>query len=139
MAISYSKKLTNLLGKHMDTKCIISMVFPEFNLGQNLICERITHDKTWMTVSTSQVNQTSFGQQNNMATIWKCVSINLKSEIEILLSLVSQVYTKLVNFHKYFEDLLYCDNYDAKFSTCGLTVSRLQLALSQAASISQSK
>ena len=84
----------------MDTKCIISMVFPEFNLGQNLICERITHDKTWMTVSTSQVNQTSFGQQNNMATIWKCVSINLQSEIEILLSLVSQVYTKLVNFHK---------------------------------------
>merc|ERR1712042_431828 len=68
----------------MDTKFVLlwsSMFLPEFNLCKDLIRERVTHYETWMTMSTTQVHETTFCQQNDVFTVGHLVPIDLWFDI----------------------------------------------------------
>lgn len=66
-----------LFGKEMHTQFVLTLLGPQFNLSQDLVGEGVTHHKTWMAVGTSQIDQTTLGQQDNMATILQCIPVNL--------------------------------------------------------------
>ena len=40
----------------MYTKFVLAGFCPQFNLGKDLVSERVTHDKAGMTMSTSKIN-----------------------------------------------------------------------------------
>lgn len=66
-----------LFGKEMHSQFVLTLLGPQFNLSQDLVGEGVTHHKTWMAVSTSQIDKTTLGQQDNMATILQCIPVNL--------------------------------------------------------------
>ncbi|RNA36945.1 Signal peptidase I [Brachionus plicatilis] len=51
---------------------------PQLDLGQNLIGERIAHDKARVTMGTSQIDQSALGQNDHVATILQLVSVHLR-------------------------------------------------------------
>ena len=54
------------------------MSSPQFNLSQNLVGERVAHDKTGMASGTSKVHKASLCQQNDVPPIRELVTVNLK-------------------------------------------------------------
>lgn len=60
---------THLLRQEVHTQRVLAGVFPQLNLGQHLVGERVAHDKTGMTHGTSQVHQSALGQDNEVTSI----------------------------------------------------------------------
>lgn len=61
----------------MNSQFVLTLLGPQFNLSQDLVGEGVAHHKTWMAMSTSQIDKTTLGQQDNMATILQCIPVNL--------------------------------------------------------------
>ena len=65
----------------MYTNGVFLGIGPEVNLGKDLICEWITHNEARMAHGTAKVYQASLGKQDNVATSWQLVSIDLESSV----------------------------------------------------------
>lgn len=81
-AATKSKKY--LFGKEMYSQFVLTLLGPQFNLSQDLVGEGVTHHKTWMAVSTSQIDKATLGQQDNMPTILQCIPVNLWIKLKSL-------------------------------------------------------
>src|SRR3989338_8518691 len=71
--------LIKLLGETVNSD--LMRVLPEFDLGQGLIGKRIAHDKRGMSGGAAQVNQSTFGQDNDGMTVRKTIFINLRLDV----------------------------------------------------------
>ena len=70
--------MTYLFGEHVNTNWIFLSLCPEFNLSQDLVGERVAHDKRRMSHGTAKVYKTSFSKEDDMATIGKFKAVNLR-------------------------------------------------------------
>lgn len=69
--------LSHLLWQHVNAQLVLGGFGPQLNLRQNLVGERVAHDKAGVTVSAAQVDQTTFSQHDQVAPILQSVAINL--------------------------------------------------------------
>jgi len=77
-----SDLLVKFLGKHVDTERELLRSGPEGNLGEDLVGERTGHDERWVASGASEVDQTTFGKQDDMATVGHGVTIDLRLNID---------------------------------------------------------
>jgi hypothetical protein len=70
-----------LLGKNVNTNGPLLGFGPESNLGQNLVGERVGHDERRMTSGTTQVNETTFSEEDDVTTALHGETINLRLDV----------------------------------------------------------
>jgi len=71
--------LVKLLGQRVDANLIV--VAPNRDLCKGLICEAVGHHKAGMTSSTSKIDQTTLGEEDNGVTVRKGIAINLRLDV----------------------------------------------------------
>ena len=78
--------LIQFLGKHIDLVLVGSAItfLPEFNLGENLVRERVGHDKRGVSSCTSEIQKSSFSKNKDAMTIWENPSVQLVLDIDLL-------------------------------------------------------
>lgn len=64
--VSTSDLLIQSLGQNVDAKRELLRGRPEGDLSENLVGEGAGHDERWMSGSASEVDETTFGKENNM-------------------------------------------------------------------------
>lgn len=69
------------LGKNAKLNFTLFTSIPELNLGQNLIGEGVTHDEAGMASGTSQIAETSSSEEDDVASIFEKVTINLGLDV----------------------------------------------------------
>jgi len=79
--VSLRDLLVQLLGQHVDADLVLAVARPEFDLSQNLIGEGVAHDEGRMTHGTSQVDQTPFGQEDDVFAILERVAVHLGLDV----------------------------------------------------------
>lgn len=70
------------LGENVESKLVLlfcSELGPEFDLSQNLVGEGVGHDERRMSSGTSKVDQSSFGEENDVTTVLQEISVNLNT------------------------------------------------------------
>ena len=56
---------------------VLARVAPKFDLSENLIGERVAHHETRVACSTAEVDQSAFGQDDDVLAVVQGVKINL--------------------------------------------------------------
>merc|ERR1739838_728056 len=69
--------LVQLLGQHVDTDLVLATLGPEFDLGQNLVGEGVAHDEGRMSHGASQINETAFGEEDDVLSVFEGVTVDL--------------------------------------------------------------
>jgi acyl CoA:acetate/3-ketoacid CoA transferase beta subunit len=69
--------LIQLLGKHVHAEIKVSRSSPEGNLGKDLVCETARHDKRGMSGGTSEVDESTFSEENDSFSALHGESIDL--------------------------------------------------------------
>jgi len=72
------------LGKNVDTEGVGLGVGPEGNLGEDLVGERARHDEGRVTVCASEVDQSTFGKEDDVAARGHGVSVDLRLNVDVL-------------------------------------------------------
>jgi len=70
--------------KHVYTNGVRSVVGPEGDLGQNLVGERARHDERGVSVSATQVDETSISKQDDVSSAGHGVSVDLRLDVGVL-------------------------------------------------------
>lgn len=73
--------LVQLLGQEMNTDGVSLRLGPELDLGQDLVGERTGHDERGVTSGTTQVDQSTFGQKDDMLAALHGVSVDLGLDV----------------------------------------------------------
>ncbi len=68
----------------MDPNFVLLGFGPQLNLSQNLVGKWVAHDERRVSVGTSQVDQTTLGQKNDVPSILQCVALNLRLDDDLL-------------------------------------------------------
>ena len=71
-----------LLGQDVDTKGPFTRLSPQGNLSQDLVGERVGHDEGRMASSTTQVDKTTFSEQDNVVTALHGETIDLGLDVD---------------------------------------------------------
>ena len=74
--------LVKFFGEHVDTKRELLGSGPEGNLGKDLIGERAGHDEGRVASGAPEVHKTTFGKQDDMATVGHGITIDLGFDID---------------------------------------------------------
>ena len=82
LQVCASDLLVELLGEYVDTKRELLGSGPEGNLGEDLVGERAGHHERWVAGSASEVDETTFSKQEDMATVGHCVTIDLGLDVD---------------------------------------------------------
>lgn len=61
----------------MNSNRVGALLGPELDLSEHLVGERVAHDKARVTVRTAQVDESTLGQNDQVTTILKLVTIDL--------------------------------------------------------------
>lgn len=69
--------LVQLLGQEVNTDGVSLRLGPELDLGQDLVGERTGHDERGVTGGTTQVDQSTFGQKNDVLATLHGVPVDL--------------------------------------------------------------
>ena len=98
--VQTSNLLVERLGKDIDlAPCILAGIFflPEFELRQDLIGERARHDERGVASCTSQIQQTTFGQNNHaVASFGEDKLVNLRLNVDALAGLHDSIHINFV-------------------------------------------
>ena len=62
----------------MNTNGILARLTPQLDLGKSLVGEGAAHDKRRMAHGAAKVNETTFGQQDDVVAIGQAIAINLR-------------------------------------------------------------
>lgn len=81
LQMSLGDFLVQFLGQHVNADLIFAGLGPEFDLGQDLIGEGVAHDEGRMSHGTSQINETSFGEEDDVFAVLEGVSIYLGFDV----------------------------------------------------------
>ena len=73
--------LVQVLRQYVDFIIVILTVLPQFDLGQDLVAERIRHDETGMTGSATKIYKAAFGQENDSLAVREYNVINLRLDV----------------------------------------------------------
>ena len=87
------------LGKDVDLGVVVlsgGTLVPEFQLSEDLVCERARHDERWVTSGTSQVKKTSLGEDNNTASLDEFESVDLGLDVDALGGLFETIHINFV-------------------------------------------
>lgn len=76
--------LVELLGEHMDADGILTGIGPEGDLGQNLVAERVGHDERRVSRSAAEVDETTRGEDDQVAAVLEQVAIDLGLDVDLL-------------------------------------------------------
>jgi hypothetical protein len=68
----------------LDTKGVGGTVGPEGNLGQSLVGEGTRHDERWVTGTTSEVDQSALGEENDVSAALHLESVDLGLDLNVL-------------------------------------------------------
>ncbi|MPC28361.1 hypothetical protein E2C01_021564 [Portunus trituberculatus] len=68
----------------VHTNRILARLGPQFNLGQDLVGERVGHDKGWVAHGTTQVHQSTLCQQDDMVARLEEVAVHLWLDVYFL-------------------------------------------------------
>jgi len=68
----------------LDTKGVGSSVGPEGNLGQGLVGERTRHDERWVTGTTTEVDQSTLGEEDDVSARLHLESVDLGLDLDVL-------------------------------------------------------
>lgn len=79
--VSTSDFLVEFLGQHVDPEREILRTGPEGDLSEDLVGKGAGHDERRMASSASQVDETTLGEEDDMATIWHGEAIHLWLDI----------------------------------------------------------
>jgi len=61
LQVGFGDFLVELLGQHVDADLVLAGFGPEFDLGQDLVGERVAHDEGGMTHSAAEIDETALG------------------------------------------------------------------------------
>jgi len=78
--VENSDLLVEVLGEDVDLSLLVFVtitVLPEFKLSEDLVSERAGHNERWVTSSTTQVEESALGEEDDTVTIGELVAINL--------------------------------------------------------------
>ena len=84
----------------MNTNGVLSLLGPQFYLGEDLVGEGVAHDEAGVTMGTAQIDQSSFRQQDDMFAVLQCVSVDLQNFIFILNRFITNVAIHIVDVVK---------------------------------------
>ena len=87
------------LGKDVDMSLgvLVGVLFlPEFELSQNLVGERARHDKRRVASGATQVEQTSFGENDDSVATFEDELVNLGLDVDTLGSLHESIHVNFV-------------------------------------------
>jgi hypothetical protein len=79
--VGSSDFLVQLLGQEVNTDGVSLGLGPEFDLGQDLVGERTGHDERGVTGGTTQVDQSTFGQEDDVPAGLHGVSVDLGLDV----------------------------------------------------------
>lgn len=79
--VGSSDFLVQLLGQEVDTDGVRLLLGPQFDLGQDLVGERTGHDERRVTSGTTQVDQSTFSQQDDVSAVVHGVSVDLGLDV----------------------------------------------------------
>lgn len=64
---------------------VVGIVGPESNLSEDLVGEGARHDKRRVTVSASQVDETTISKEDDVSSAGHGISVNLRLDVDVLL------------------------------------------------------
>ena len=70
-----------MLREYVDLVFILVLFLEKFDLCQRLVGERIGHDETWVSGSTSEVHQPTLSEQNDPLAVGKDDVVNLRLDV----------------------------------------------------------
>ena len=73
-----SDLLVEFLGEEVDTEWVFGGVVPQLELGEHLVGEGVGHDEAGMSHGTSEVDETSLGEEDQVTAVLHCVTVNLE-------------------------------------------------------------
>lgn len=76
--------LVEVLGEHVDANGVLSGVGPEGDLGEHLVAEGVGHDERRVSRSATQVDETSGGQQDEVAAVLEQEAVYLRLDVDLL-------------------------------------------------------
>jgi hypothetical protein len=82
--------LIQSLGEHVHTNRVLPGVGPQVNLGKHLVGEGARHDERGMTHGTTQVDQATLSQEDDILAILQGESIHLGLDVSLLDGVVLQ-------------------------------------------------
>jgi len=81
LQVSFGDLLVELLGQHVNADFVLVSARPQFDLGQDLIGEGVAHDERWVTHGASEVDQTAFGEEDDVLAVFEGVAIDLGLDV----------------------------------------------------------
>merc|ERR1719193_1916881 len=84
LQVGFGDFLVELLGQHVDADLVFAGFGPEFDLGQDLVGERVAHDEGGMTHSAAEIDETAFGEQDDVFAVFEGVAIDLGLDVVLL-------------------------------------------------------
>ena len=82
--------LVELLGEHVDTDGVLANLSPEGDLGQNLVAERVGHNERRVSRSAAEVDETTRGENDEMAAVLEEEAVDLRLDVDLLDSVLVQ-------------------------------------------------
>src|SRR5438270_12318973 len=70
-----------LLRQDVDAGLVTVFAGPEIELRENLVRKRIRHDKRWMASGTTKVNETAFGEHEDLVAVFEGVLVDLRFDV----------------------------------------------------------
>ena len=90
LEVSASDFFIQRLGQDVDTKREVLGSLPEGELGENLVGEGTRHDEGWVSGGASEVDETTFGEEDNMLAGWHGEPVHLGFYVDAGLSILLQ-------------------------------------------------
>lgn len=84
LQVETSNLLIELLGQEVNSDGVLGSLGPEGNLGQNLVGERAGHDERRVSSGTSQVDETSISQEDDVSAGGHGVTVDLGLDVDLL-------------------------------------------------------
>ena len=82
--VQASDFFVELLGQEVHTNGVLGGLSPESDLSEGLVGEGGGHDERGVTASTAQVDQATLSEQDDVATVGKSVTIDLRLDVHLL-------------------------------------------------------
>jgi len=81
LKVSTSDLLVQIFGQDVDTKGELLRGRPESDLSENLVGEGARHDEGWVPSSASEVNETTFGEEDDVPAGWHGEPVDLRLDV----------------------------------------------------------
>ena len=81
LKVGTSDLLIQLFGQNVDTERELLRSRPEGDLSENLVGEGTGHDKGWVSSGASEVDETTFGEEDEVPARWHRVPVNLRLDV----------------------------------------------------------